>query len=156
MALYAMSVSASIVTVRSCDVMQVAVSISFIDNNNNNCCCAGMHCLEMGQDITKANSGITKATDNKGYAGDYTTKSNQKSCCTQIVLQSKLVANQPANTDINLVFTQGVHILPSILPDYATYQAANLNIQNGWRATSSPPNNQVPLYKLFKRLTYYG
>lgn len=112
--------------------------------------------MEVGQQSTKANSGITKSSDNKGYAGDYTTKSNQKTCCTQIVLQSKLVANQPGNTDINLVFAQGVYILPSVLPGYVSYQAANLNKQNCWRATSSPPNNQVPLYKLFKRLTYYG
>lgn len=154
MALYAMSVSASVVSIRYCGAVQGKVIISALENND--CCCAAGHRMNMSQGQLQSDM-VTTPADNSstGFTGQ-TNAVASKSCCAEIVLQSRLAANQLINSETNSISDKAPLLLPATLPGQITYRPTFVSNHKPTVAAVKAPPSAIPLYKLFQRFTYYG
>lgn len=150
-----MSVSASVVSIRYCGAMQGMVIISALENND--CCCAAGHRMNMPQQHLIQSDIVDIPADNSstGFTGQ-TNAIASKTCCAEIVLQSRLAANQLINSETNSISDKAPLLLPATLPGQITYRPTFVSNHKPTGAAVKAPPSAIPLYKLFQRFTYYG
>lgn len=154
MALYAMSVSASVVSIRYCGTMQGKVIISALESND--CCCADSHNMEMWQGLVKSDIVFNQSSDASAALIGKTDTVTPKACCAEIVLQSRLAANQLINAETISALGRTPQLLPAIILQHITYRPVLLTLHKPIAVSVKPPPPAIPLYKLFQRFTFYG
>gem|GEM_PF-3059203 len=154
MALYAMSASASVVSIRSCGTMQSKVVISALENSD--CCCADGPGRGSRQGMAKSIVAATPAHNGSAALSEQANAITPTPCCSEIVLQSRLASNQLINSETISVLDRASQLLPATLPDYITCRPALLKAHKPTLLSMKALPSAIPLYKLFQRFTLYG
>jgi hypothetical protein len=132
--MYSLSVSGSVVQMHFCG--QEIESISFLESNKS-CCCAAAKDKSADQHISK----------------------QDKDCCDNVAISLKISADQHVEAAKQLQLLQTVAAVPPLL-HYAVYEAPYVAgvEQASYDANAPPPGlwQDIPLYKLFQRIVYYG
>lgn len=149
MVLYTVSVSASVVSIHFCGTEMEQVTLPSLEKKA--CCCTGAMAMKMDEDTM-----AVKKCDSKKGQKPQKTPTSKKSCCADIVLQSRLATDQPSTLKTRLVIGQpSLDALPAVGYHCIQHQFSNKLHQQVVAAFKAPPP-KVPLYILFQRFTYYG
>lgn len=149
-----MSVSASVVSIRYCGSMQGKIVISALESND--CCCDGSRNMDTRQGLVASDILFNRSNDNSSTLIGKTDAVTPKACCAEIVLQSRLAANQLVNSETNSVLDKTPLFLPAIVLQHITYRPVLFTLHKPIAVTVKPPPPAIPLYKLFQRFTFYG
>lgn len=149
-----MSVSASVVSVRYCGAMQGKVLISALENKD--CCCSDGSHMDMGSDLSKTAIHFSQLSDTDAIQQNQAYATAPKSCCTEIVLQSRLTANQLISSETNTVSDHAPRLFPAVIFDYSAFRPDSPELHQPMAIAFKAPPPDIPLYKLFQRFTYYG
>lgn len=132
--MYSLSVSGSVVQMHFCG--QEIESISFLESSKS-CCCAAAKDTSADRQIGK----------------------QEKDCCDNVAISFKINADQHVEAAKQLQLLQIATVAPSLL-HYTVYQAPSVSgVQlESYDANAPPPGlwQDIPLYKLFQRIVYYG
>lgn len=133
--MYSLSVSGSVVQMHFCG--QEIESISFRESSQS-CCCA---------------------TGKKDKSSDQQIGKQDKDCCDNVAISLKISADQHVEAAKQLQLLQTAVAVPSLL-HHAAYEApyTAAAAQVSYDANAPPPGRwqNIPLYKLFQRIVYYG
>ena len=150
MALYAFTVSASVVQVQKCPVMQDKVVISFMDHSN--CCCMKESATTQSGQRKHADLPTVHFTPD----GLSSLAMTATSCCSQITLQSRLTSFQNTVNEVNILIEKAFYLRPTRIFVDLDFQALPANLQQPVLQPRKKGPPVIPLYKLFRRYTYYG
>lgn len=146
-----MSVSASVVSIRYCGANQDAVLMSPFESSD--CCCADGDNMVIKHEQKRSGLVLMHMED-----ANLSIATPVKTCCSELVLQSRTVANQLISSEASFTASQTPQALPALRSVFQLYLQPCLShlLHRPVAADLKAPPPGTPLYKLFQRFTYYG